>query len=59
MMRVIYTTFATITIFTIITVTATVNKELFQRVPHVAQLPKNNSSGFSSLLLHPICLKYL
>jgi len=51
--------FDTITIFTITTVTATVNEELFQKVPHEVQLPKNNSSGFPSVLLHPIHLKYL
>jgi len=47
MMRVIYTTFV---IFTITTVTATVNEELFQKGLHEAQLPKNNSFGFPSVL---------
>ena len=57
--RVIYTTVATITIFTIPTATAAVNEELFQKVPHEAQSRKNNSSGFPLVLLHPIHLKYL
>jgi len=30
-----------------------------KKFPYEAQLPKNNSSGFPSVLLHPICLKYL
>jgi len=39
-------------IFTITTVTVTVNEELLQKVPHEAQLSKNNSPGFPSVLLH-------
>jgi len=45
----LYHLFNTIIIFTITTTTATVNEELFQKVPHEAQLPKRFS--FSSVLL--------
>ena len=56
MMGVIFTTFATITVFTITTVTATVNEKVFQEIPHEAQLPKHNSSGFLQFCCTPFIL---